>query len=115
MSFAFGKYDTPIKIFTWVALPDGFGGSIPSKQTLLHTNARAIRNKTTGADSLLITGQVDAMRKVYTFGIMYRENFAPKVGQFIEYRGVEHQIIDVTQAEQRQVREFVITAREIEK
>jgi hypothetical protein len=114
MSFAFGKYDTPIKIFTWAALPDGFGGSIPSKQTLLHTNARAIRVKA-GMDALLITGQVDAMRKVYTFGIMYRENFAPKVGQFIEYRGVEHQIIDVTQAEQRQVREFVITAREIEK
>jgi SPP1 family predicted phage head-tail adaptor len=102
----FGKYDQKVTFQSFGQVPDGYGGFVPTVTTELTTFARSIQIR---SDSGLEAAQL-SLSKSYNFGVQIRAGFEPNLSMQILYKGKTHAITSVVIFEERNPREWIITA-----
>lgn len=102
----FGKYDQKVIFQSLGQVEDGYGGYIPTYTTVLSTFARSIQVK--GSNDLE-SAQLE-LPKTYKFGVQVRSGFVPNESMQISYKGFQHVIKGIEVREERNSREWIITA-----
>ena len=102
----FGKYDQKVEFVSFQAISDGAGGTTVSPATLLSTFASVIQRR---ASSDTESGDL-VLPKTMEFRIQYRVSFIPSENYQILYRSNYYKITGVLLNEQRQHKEYIITA-----
>lgn len=102
----FGKYDQKVEFVSFQAISDGAGGSIVSPATLLSTFASVIQRR---ANSDIESGDL-VLPNTMEFRVQYRVSFVPSENYQILYRTKYYKITGVLLNEQRQHKEYIITA-----
>jgi head-tail adaptor len=102
----FGKYDQKVEFVSFQAITDGAGGTIVSPATLLSTFAAVTQRR---ASSDIESGDL-VLPNTMEFRVQYRVSFIPSENYQILYRSKYHKITGVLLNEQRQHKEYIITA-----
>lgn len=101
-----GKQDRKIKFISLVGTDDGYGGTIPSRTTLLETFAQVEQTKSSNRLEEL----QNVLNDVFRFIVKYRSGFEPNLAKIIEYNGLDLTIQQVELNNQRHKRFWSITA-----
>ena len=101
----FGKYDRKCKFVSLGQTPDGFGGFVPARSTILQTFCRVVQMSGTNNIEAAQLG----LPKTYQIGIQYREGFSPGVNVILAYDGNDHTIKSVVLNEERKRSEWILT------
>jgi SPP1 family predicted phage head-tail adaptor len=102
----FGKYDQKVEFVSFQATSDGAGGTIFNPATLLSTFAAVTQRR---ANSDIESGDL-VLSSTLEFRIQYRVSFIPSENYQILYRSKYYKITGVLLNEQRQHKEYIITA-----
>ena len=102
----FGKYDRKISFISFSDIDDGYSGSYPLPVIVLSTlsNVSQLRGS-----SSLESAQLE-LPKTYVFKVQYRSGFNPNESMQILYQGITHVIKGIEIQDQRNTREWIITA-----
>lgn len=102
----FGTYDHSVKFISFGELSDEYGGFLPEITVLLKTLASVTQVKgTNGLDA----GELE-LPKTFIFKVQYRSGFEPTQAMQIDYRGSNYAIKSVIEDQERNQREWIITA-----
>lgn len=101
-----GRKDQRVTFQESQFVDDGGGGTIPTVTDVLTTFASVEQVK---AGNDIETAQL-TLPKTYLIKINYRSSFEPKVDNYIIYKNDKLVIKGVNQNDQRQIREYWITA-----
>jgi SPP1 family predicted phage head-tail adaptor len=102
----FGKYDQKVEFVSFQAISDGAGGTTVSPTTSLSTFASVTQRR---ANSDIESGEL-VLPITLEFRIQYRVSFVPSENYQILYRTKYYKITGVQLDEQRQHKEYIITA-----
>ena len=102
----FGKYDRKISFISFSDIDDGYSGSYPLPVIVLNTlsNVSQLRGS-----SSIESAQLE-LPKTYVFKVQYRSGFNPNESMQILYQGITHVIKGIEIHDQRNTREWIITA-----
>jgi hypothetical protein len=101
-----GRYDRRIVFVYDQSIPDGFGGFIPNNQSIRGTFAAVRQIKASNNLEAFELG----FPKLYEFRIKKRPSFIPTTQLIIRYNGNIHIIKSITENEERNSSEWIITA-----
>jgi SPP1 family predicted phage head-tail adaptor len=102
----FGKYDQKVEFVSFQAISDGAGGTIVSPATSLSTFAAVTQRR---ANSDIESGEL-VLPSTLEFRIQYRVSFVPSENYQILYRSKYYKVTGVQLNDQRQHKEYIITA-----
>ena len=102
----FGKYDRKISFISFSDIDDGYSGSYPLPVIVLSTlsNVSQLRGS-----SSIESAQLE-LPKTYVFKVQFRSGFNPDESMQILYQGITHVIKGIEIQDQRNTREWIITA-----
>ena len=102
----FGKYDRKISFISFSDIDDGYSGSYPLPIIVLSTlsNVSQLRGS-----SSLESAQLE-LPKTFIFKVQFRSGFNPDESMQILYQGITHVIKGSEIQDQRNTREWIITA-----
>lgn len=100
-----GKYDQKVSFVTFGNNPDGYGGTVPTQETVLTTFAWVKQLK--GSNDLE-QAQL-TLPNTYKIGIQIRQGFVPNQSMQVLYRGVLYKITGVEKYQERNIREWILT------
>lgn len=103
----FGKYDRKVTFQNYQNISDGYGGSTPTFTDVITTFASVMQTKSSSGVS---NGQLD-LDKLYLVKIQYRALFTPDLSHSIVYNGDRLAIVSVQLNDERQKKEYWITAK----
>lgn len=105
----FGGYDKKISFISFQEVGDGYGGFIPTPNTILTTFSSIKQVK--GFNKL----EADQLKlpKTYLFKIQFRNGFFPDETMQILYRDTYHAILGIEETHERNTREWIITSIKI--
>jgi|688.fasta_scaffold76065_3 SPP1 family predicted phage head-tail adaptor len=102
----FGKYDQKVSFVNFQAISDGAGGTTVTPTTSLTTFAAVTQRR---ANNDLESGEM-VLPNTYEFRIQFRASFVPSESFQILYQSKYHKITGVQLDQQRQHKEYIITA-----
>lgn len=101
-----GNYDQKVTFRSFQNVPDGYGGTTPTWTDTITTFASV---KVSRAFAATEAGQLE-LPLLYTVKIQWRASFTPNETDRILYKGKDLQIKSVQENNERQHREYIITA-----
>lgn len=106
MSMSTGNYDQIISFISLGYVPDGHGGTIPDRSTLLTTYA-AVKQLTSARD---VEELQQVLNGAYLINIKYRDDFTPTKGMLINFLDEDFTINRIILIPERHKRQWQITA-----
>jgi SPP1 family predicted phage head-tail adaptor len=102
----FGKYDRKIQFVHFGQVSDGYGGYTPTETVLLSTlsDVKQLRGTNDLEQAQL------GLPKTFVFKVQFRAGFEPNQAMQIKYQGINHVIKGVEVIQERNFREWWITA-----
>ena len=100
-----GKYDQKVSFVTFQNIPDGFGGTNPTRSNVLTTFAWV---KQISGSNDLEQAQL-TLPATYKIGVQIRSGFNPNVAMLVNYRAKDYKISGIEKKEERNAKEWIIT------